>query len=150
MDSTIAAVLALLVPRSWGSCLFMGCRMNYLDPDMSDAWDRVMEAGYITVDMNVPISVVVDFIRLDERHYNRVEEELQIEAVKAWPGCLEYMGRPSKAVVDAAIKHTPANIGRIKKPTKEAQLMAVQLQPNVIELIMKPCAEASSLATLLA
>lgn len=109
-----------------------------------------MTYKFIFVDMNVPLDDVIDFIRADERNYNRVEEPLQIEAVKAHAGCLEYMGRPSKAVIEAAIQHNPANIGRIRKPTKEIQLMAVQLRPQVIDMILKPCAEAVSLATLLA
>lgn len=105
---------------------------------------------FITVEMGVPIDEVVEFIRDDPRNYNRVEEELQIEAVKAWPGCLEYMARPTKSVIEAAIHHNPMNIGRIRKPTKEIQLLAVQLNPKAIDMIMKPCSEAVSLATLMA
>ncbi|MCK9531456.1 MAG: hypothetical protein M0R77_12990 [Gammaproteobacteria bacterium] len=109
-----------------------------------------MKYQFILVEMNVPLDDVIGFIRDDERNYNRVEEPLQIEAVKAWPGCLEYMAKPSKAVQEAAIRHNPINIGRIRKPTKEIQLLAVQLDPRAIEMIEKPCDEAKSLATLLA
>lgn len=109
-----------------------------------------MTYSFITVDMNVPLDDVIGFIRDDERNYNKVEEPLQIEAVLAWPGCLEYMASPTKKVIEAAIHKNPMNIGRIRKPTKEIQLLAVQLNPKAIELIIKPCAEAVSLATLLA
>lgn len=109
-----------------------------------------MDYKFIFVDMNVPLDDVITFIRADERNYNKVEEPLQIQAVCAWAGCLEYMAKPSKAVQEAAIKHNPYNIGRIRKPTKELQLLAVQLEPRSIELIVKPCAEAKSLATILA
>lgn len=105
---------------------------------------------HIFVDMNVPLDDVIEFIRADERNYNRVEEPLQIEAVKAHAGCLEYMARPTKSVIEAAIHHNPMNIGRIRKPTKEIQLLAVQLNPKAIDMIMKPCSEAVSLATLMA
>lgn len=104
---------------------------------------------FITVEMGVPIDEIVEFIRDDPRNYNRVEEELQIEAVKRHSGCLEYMAKPSKTVIEAVVRHYPPNIGRIRKPTKEIQLLAVQLQPNVIQLF-EPCAEAKSLATILA
>ena len=109
-----------------------------------------MKYQFILVEMNVPLDDVIGFIREDDRNYNRVEESLQIEAVKAWPGCLEYMAKPSKTVQEAVIRHNPINIGRIRKPTKEIQLLAVQLDPRAIDMIVKPCSEAKSLAALMA
>ena len=103
---------------------------------------------YITEDLDLPIDIVVDFIRND--NYNKVEESLQIKAVVAYPGCLEYMPRPSKAVAEAAIRDHPKNIGRIRKPTKELQLLAISLDPSSIDLLINPCKEAQTLANLLA
>lgn len=103
---------------------------------------------YITVEMDVPLDIVIEFIRND--NYNKVEESLQIEAVKEYPGCLEYMPRPSKAVAEAAIRHKPTNIGRIRKPTKELQLLAISLNPEAFEYMINPCKEAKTLAALLA
>jgi len=105
---------------------------------------------YITEDMGLSIQTVVDFIRDHESNYNRVEESLQIQAVIEYPGCLEWMARPSKKVQEAAIRHRPYNIGRIRKPTKEIQILAVSLDPGAIELLINPCAEAKSLAAIMA
>lgn len=106
--------------------------------------------AYMTVELGLPIQTVVDFIRDDPRNYNRVEEDLQIQAVLDWPGCLEYMAKPSKKVQEAAIRAKPSNIGRIMNPTKEIQLLAVSLQPDVLHMIIDPCQEAKSLAAILA
>lgn len=108
------------------------------------------ELMYITVDMGLPIQTVADFIRAREGNYNKVEEYLQIQAVMVNAGCLEWMAKPSKAVVEAVIRHHPSNIGRIRKPTKEQQLLAVSLDPSTIHLIIKPCQEARSLASIMA
>lgn len=113
-------------------------------------WDKVRKVGYITSDMNIPINVVISFICDDERNYNKVEENVQIEAIKEYAGCMEWMARPSKRVIEAAIQANPVNIGRVNKPTKEIQLMAVSLRPSVIDMIIKPCQEAKSLAAILA
>lgn len=106
--------------------------------------------NFITEEMGLDLDIVIGFIRDDPRNYNKVEESLQIEAVKAWSGCLEYMAKPSKTVQEAVIKHNPSNIGRIKKPTKAIQLLAVQLRPDVINLIINPCQEVKTLATIMA
>lgn len=124
--------------------------MNYADPLMDNAWAICNELGYIIKEMNIPLTVVIDFIRIDERNYNKVEEDIQIEAIKAYSGCLEHMAKPTKKVAEAAIRHNPVNIGRIQKPTKELQILAVSLRPQVIEYIMKPCAEVRSLAAIMA
>lgn len=108
------------------------------------------ELKFITVEMGLPIQTVVDFIRIREGNYNRVEEFLQIQAVMEYAGCLEWMAKPSKTVVEAVIRHRPSNIGRIRKPTKEQQLLAVSLDPSTIELLVKPCQEAKSLAAIMA
>lgn len=103
---------------------------------------------YITVEMGLPIQTVVDFIRDRECNYNKVEESLQIRAVIEYPGCLEWMAKPSKRVQEAAIKHNPVNIGRIRKPTRDMQLLAVSIDPKTIDMIIKPCQEAKSLAAI--
>ncbi len=104
----------------------------------------------MTTDMNLPIETVVDFIVDCESNYNRVEESLQIKAVKKYPGCLEWMARPTKRVIEAAIRDNPVNIGRINKPTREMQLLAISLNPKTIDYIAKPCQEAKSLAAIMA
>ena len=105
---------------------------------------------YITVEMGLPTQTIVDFIRDRESNYNKVEEDLQILAVMDYPGCLEWMAKPSKRVQEAVVRHRPSNIGRIRKPTKEIQLLAVSLDPGAIELLINPCAEAKSLAAIMA
>jgi hypothetical protein len=124
--------------------------MKYYNPEIADHRAKILSTGYVTADMNIPIMMVVDFIVENERNYNKVEEAVQIEAVKACPSVLEYMARPSKEVIEAAIKSNPYNIGRIRKPTKKMQLLAVSLDPGAIDAIHPVCEEAKTLAVILA
>lgn len=83
--------------------------------------------------------------------YNRIEECVLIALIAEYPMALEYMRKPTKAVMMAAVQDDPCNIGRINSPPKDVQLLALSLDPHLIndKFIRKPCPEAIALAALI-
>ncbi len=100
---------------------------------------------------NYTLMQVYDWLVESPTFYNRVEDCVLIALVAEHPNALEWMRKPPKAVMEAAVRYDPCNIGRISNPPKDIQLIAVSLDPSIIEdrFIRNPCEEAVALAALI-